>query len=201
LARVAEGATDLRVAARAGGQPVTLASGVEASEYPSWSPDGRSLTFAAGSPIKVWVVSAAGGEPRELTPNGGDYPQWSPAGELISYSVWTQDSDPAQGAWVVPAAGGTPRKIGREPTRMVWSTDGRLLWQLRRSGDEVELWEADTGIWRWRRRAVLDLGRPADSHLEHLPLTVHRETGELVMNRRTTISRLLVFDGVDPDRW
>jgi len=201
LARVAEGATDLRVAARSGGQPVTLASGVEASEYPSWSPDGRSLTFAAGSPIKVWVVSAAGGEPRELTPNGGDYPQWSPASELISYSVWTQDSDPAQGAWVVPAAGGTPRKIGREPTRMVWSTDGRLLWQLRRSGDEVELWEADTGIWKWRRRAVLDLGGPAASHLEHLPLTVHRETGELVMNRRTTISRLLVFDGVDPDRW
>jgi Tol biopolymer transport system component len=192
---------ELKVVARAGGQPVTLASGVEASEYPSWSPDGRSLVFAAGSPVKAWVVSAAGGEPRELTPDGGDYPRWSPAGDVVAYSVWTHDSDPAQGAWVVSVAGGAPRKIGREPTRMVWSADGRLLWQLRRSGDEVELWEADAGVWKWRRRAVLDLGRPAASHLEHLPLTVHRETGELVMNRRTRVSRLLVFDGVDPDRW
>jgi len=201
LARDPGVGAELKVIARAGGQPVTLASGVEASEYPSWSPDGRSLVFAAGSPVKAWVVSAAGGEPRELTPDGGDYPRWSPAVDVVAYSVWTQDSDPAQGAWVVPAAGGAPRKIGREPTRMVWSPDGRLLWQLRRSGDEVELWEADAGVWKWRRRAVLDLGRPAASHQEHLPLTVHRETGELVMNRRTTTSRLLVFDGVDPDRW
>ena len=201
LARDPSVGTELRVVARAGGQPVTLATGVEASEYPSWSPDGRFLAFAAGSPIRVWVVSAAGGKPRELTPNGGDYPQWSPAGGLISYSVWTQESDPAQGAWVVPATGGTPRKIGRDPTRILWSADGSLLWQLRRWRDEVELWEAETGVWRWRRRAVLDLGRPAASHLEHLPLTVHPETGELVMNRRTTISRLLVFDGIDPDRW
>jgi len=193
--------TELKVVARAGGQPVTLASGVEASEYPSWSPDGRFLAFAAGSPVKAWVVSAAGGEPRELTPDGGDYPRWSPKGDVVAYSVWTQDTDPAQGAWVVPAAGGAPHKIGREPTRMVWSADGRLLWQLRRSNDEVELWEVDAGVWRWRRRAVLDLGRPAASHQEHLPLTVNRETGELVMNRRTRMSRLLVFDGLDPDRW
>jgi hypothetical protein len=201
LARDPGVGAELKVVARAGGQPVTLASGVEPSEYPSWSPDGRSVVFAAGSPVKAWVVSAAGGEPRELTPDGGDYPRWSPAGDVVAYSVWTQDSDPAQGAWVVPAAGGAPQKIGREPTRMVWSTDGRLLWQLRRSDDQVELWEADAGVWKWRRRAVLDLGRPAASHLEHLPLTVHRETGELVMNRRTRTSRLLVFDGVDPDRW
>jgi len=201
LARIPGVGTELRVVSRAGGQSVTLASGVEDSEYPSWSPDGRFLTFAAGSPIEVWVVSAAGGQPRRLTLVGGDYPRWSPAGTWISYSVWTEDSDPNQGAWVVPAAGGKPRKIGSEPTRMVWSPDGRLLWQLRRAGDHVELWEADTGVWSWRRRAVLDLGRPAASHLEHLPLTVDSETGDLVMNRRTTISGLLVFDGVDPDRW
>jgi Tol biopolymer transport system component len=193
--------TVLRVVSRSGGQPVTLAAGVEASEYPSWSPDGRFLAYAAGSPIRVWVVSAAGGEPRELTPDGGDYPSWSPTGDEIAYSVWTQDSDPDQGAWVVAAGGGTPRKIGRQPTRMVWSRDGRLLWQLRRQGDRIELWETVPGTWRWTRRSVLDLGLPAASHLEHLPLTLSPRSGELVMNRRTTISSLLVFDGLDPDRW
>jgi serine/threonine protein kinase len=201
LAQDPDEGTVLRVVSRAGGQPVTLASGVEASEFPSWSPDGRHLAFAAGSPIRVWVVSAAGGEPRELTPDGGDYPSWSPTRDLIAYSVWTQDSDPNQGAWVVPANGGSPRKIGREPTRMVWSRDGSFLWQLRRAGDVIELWEAVPGAWSWSRRAILDFGIPAPSHFEHIPLTVSRRTGQLVMNRRTNLSGLLVFEGLDPDRW
>ena len=201
LARALGGNIELRVVSRAGGRPVTLATGVETSEYPSWSPDGRFLAYAAGSPLKVWVVSAAGGEPRELTPEGGDYPQWSPDGGLIAYSVWTEDSDPNQGAWVVPASGGTPRRIGREPTRNLWSRDGGLLWQLRRRGDEIELWEAAPGVWKWRRRSTLDLDGPAQTHLEHLPLTVNPATGELVMNRRTAVGSLLVFDGLDQGRW
>jgi hypothetical protein len=201
LARVADSGTELRVVSGDGGRPVTLAADVEPSEYPSWSPDGRFVAYAAGYPIRVWVVSAAGGEPRELTPDGGDYPQWSPDGRWIAYSMWTQDSDPNQGAWVIPADGGSPRKIGRQPTRMVWSADGRLLWQLRRSGDAVELWESDSGVWSWRRRSVLDIGRPAGSHFEHLPLTVNPRTGDLVMNRRTTVSGLILFEGLDPSRW
>ena len=201
LARVPENGTELRVMSIQGGQVVTLATGIEPSEYPSWSPDGRFVTFAAGSPIKVWVVSAAGGEPRELTPGGGDYPRWSPDGQWIAYSVWTQDSDPNQGAWVVEAEGGSPVKVGDEPTRLVWSADGAFLWQLRRSEDEIELWQADTGLWSWRRRSTLDIGQPAASHLEHLPLTVNPATGELVMNRRTTLANLLVFEGLDSTRW
>ena len=201
LASLPESGTELRVVARSGGQPVTLATEVESSEYPSWSSDGRFIAFAAGSPIKVWVVPASGGDPRELTPDGGDYPQWSPSGDWIAYSVWTQDSDPDQGAWVVDAGGGTPLKIGDHPTRLTWSRDGGLLWQLRRAGDRVELWEAEAGVWDWRRRSILDLGRPAASHLEHLPLTVNPATGELVMNRRTSLASLLMFEGVDRARW
>jgi len=201
LARSPDGELELRVMSRTGGQPVTLASGVEASEYPSWSPDGRFLAFAAGSPITVRVVSAAGGQVRLLTPNGGDYPQWSPDGRWIAYSVWTDDSDPNQGAWVVSADGGDPVMIGSEPTRLVWSIEGDRLWQLRRAGGELELWEAKEGAWKWSRRSVLDLGRPPATHMEHLPLTVDPTTGSLVMNRRTATGSLLVFEGLDPQRW
>jgi serine/threonine protein kinase/Tol biopolymer transport system component len=201
LAQDSNDGTVLRVVSRIGGQPVTLATDVEASEYPSWSPDGRHLAFAAGSPTRIWVVSAAGGEPRELTPLGGDYPRWSPDGRWIAYSVWTRESDPDQGGWVVPAEGGTPQKVSDEPTRLVWSRSGGLLWQLRRNGDRIELWETASGEWDWSRRSTLDLGMPAASHLEHLPLTVDPRSGELIMNRRSTASTLVVFEGLDPDRW
>ncbi len=201
LARVPENGTELRVMSLSGGQPVTLATGVEPSEYPSWSPDGRFVTFAAGSPIKVWVVSAAGGEPRELTPGGGDYPRWSPDGQWIAYSVWTQDSDPNQGAWVVEADGGTPIKIGDEPTRLVWSTDGGFFGSCgdRKTtsscGRRIQSSGSGGGVRSWTSV------RPAASHLEHLPLTVNPATGELVMNRRTTLANLLVFENMDTRRW
>jgi hypothetical protein len=83
----------------------------------------------------------------------------------------------------------------------VWSRRGSFLWQLRRSGENIELWETMPEAWTWVRRSTLDLGLPAASHLEHLPLTVSPRTGKLVMNRRTTLSTLLVFEGLDPDRW
>jgi hypothetical protein len=102
---------------------------------------------------------------------------------------------------VVPAEGGTPRKVGDEPTRLVWSRRGSFLWQLRRADDRIELWELMPEVWTWARRSILDLGLPAASHLEHLPLTVSPITGELIMNRRTTLSTLLVFEGLDPERW
>ena len=193
--------TTLAVIGRDGGPPLVLAENVEASEYPSWSPDGRFIAHAAGSPIRVRVVSAVGGSPRELTPDGGDYPVWSPRGDWIAYSVWTDPSDPMQGAWVVPPAGGQPRRISDVPTRLAWSSDGSRLFQLRRQADRLELWEAAVDGWEWRRRSVLDIGGQPRMHMEHLPFTVDPTTGRLIMNRRSSASSVLVYDGLDPERW
>jgi dipeptidyl aminopeptidase/acylaminoacyl peptidase len=193
--------TSLAVVSRDGGQSVILVDGIEPSEYPSWSPDGSRIAFAAGDPLQVHVVSAAGGAVAIVTPDGGDYPVWSPDGSMIAYSVWTDDSDPDQGAWVVPVTGGEVIKVGSEPTRLVWSLDGRRLFQLRRSGDRLELWQAEVGGWSWRKRSVLDLGISPSFHVEHLPLTVDPSNGRLIVNRRTSSSALIVFDGLDPERW
>lgn len=196
-----EGETDLRVVAVNGGDPVTVASAVEGSEYPSWSPDGRHLAYAGGAPVNVWVVSRAGGEPRQLTRSGGDYPRWSPDGRRIAYVIWTEESDPLQGAWVVDAAGGEPVRVGDLPTQLGWSPDGSRLWQLRRPGAELELWYAEADGWQWRRSGTVRLGAPAAPHLEHLPFTIDRRSGHLVFNRRSSTGALVVFDGVDPRRW
>jgi serine/threonine protein kinase/Tol biopolymer transport system component len=201
LAREEGRGAELRVISREGGQPVTLASDVESPEYPSWSPDGRFVAFAAGTPIRVWIVSAAGGEPRLLTPDGGDYPVWSPDGRWVAYVVWTEESDVNQGAWVVPADGGTALKVSDHPTRLMWSLDGRWLQQLRWSGGELELWRADARNWQWSRHAVLETGMSPSVHLSYRPFTADPATGRLVMNRRSSTSSLVVFDGLDPRRW
>ena len=191
----------LKVVSRDGGQPVTLAPDVEGPEYPSWSPDGRFIAYAAGTPIRVWVVSAAGGEPRLVTPDGGDYPVWSPDGRWISYVVWTEDSDENQGAWVVGASGGTPMKVGDEPTRLVWHKDEGLLMQLRLNGGKLELWQCEPGLWQWSRRSGLDVGLERTVHEAYRPLTVDPASGRLIINRRSSADRLVLFEGLDPARW
>jgi len=195
------GGVDLMVLALSGGEPVTLATGVEGSEFPSWSPDGRSVAFAAGSPLQVWVVSAAGGEPRAVSPPGGDYPAWSPDGRWIAYSVWTDSSDANQGAWLVSPEGNSPTKVSSHPTRLAWSRDGRQLLQLRREQEAIAVYSAKAGRKQWKRSAVLNLDGPAPEHFEYLPLTVDPATGDLILNRRVRRSTLMVFEGLDPNRW
>lgn len=208
LSRVAylahsDGSTGLLVRPRDGGEAVTLARDLENSEFVSWSPDGSSITFAGGSPLRVWVVSAAGGSPRAVSGPGGDYPVWSPDGSMIAFSIWTEESDPDQGTWIVDSDGRNPRKISDFPTRVVWDLGSGDLLQLRRSTDDaaIELWQANPVEGRWTRRSRLDLGVRPPIQLEFLPLTVDQASGKLVMNRRTGSSRLLVFDGVDVARW
>ena len=197
---------ELRVLSLSGGEPVTLAVGVEGSEFPSWSPDGRFIAFAAGDPLRVHVVSSAGGTVRTIGPPGGDYPVWSPSGRWVAFTVWTDPSDPAQGIWKVSPDRGDPVRIGSSPTRVAWSRDGMTLFQLRREEDAIVLYRLDAvdridDTHHWRRGAQMALDGPAPEHFEFQPLTVDPTTGELILNRQKNQSKLVVFEEIDPVRW
>jgi Tol biopolymer transport system component len=60
------------------------------AHLPRWSPDGTRIAFMAarpGSPWKIFLISAQGGTPQELAPEGrnqGD-PTWTPEGNSIIF--------------------------------------------------------------------------------------------------------------------
>ncbi len=199
LALGKEGRHELRVADLEGGAPLTVAKGVEASELPSWSPDGTRLTWAAGSPLGVWVGPVGGGQPVRILK--GDYPRWSPAGDWIAAVVWTEESDPDQGLWVVHPDGTGARKIGPVPSQFAWTPDGRALWQIRRKGEGIELWRCAVKSWRWRRVRALDPGGPVFAYQEFLPFSVEPGTGRLLLNLRRDTGELVLFDSLEPSRW
>lgn len=124
--------------------PITGSYG---SSWPQWSPDGKQIAFVsnrtaepdANENTDVFVISAAGGEPKKLTSHEGpdEMPNWSPDGKSIVYItqlepkyLWYDQLDLA----VIPVEGGTPRVLTRDLDRNVWNPsygpDGRLYFMI-----------------------------------------------------------------------
>jgi hypothetical protein len=66
---------------------------------PSWSPDGRRIAYSArvAGRWQIFVMLPNGGDPIQMTSDGGEDPLWSPDGRFIAYSqnnrVLVMDSD------------------------------------------------------------------------------------------------------------
>jgi serine/threonine protein kinase/Tol biopolymer transport system component len=63
---------------------------------PQWSPDGKQIAFAGavpGKPSHIYMVSADGGAPKELTKGGRDevFPNWSPDGNSLIFGNPTSE--------------------------------------------------------------------------------------------------------------
>jgi TolB protein len=106
---------------------------------PSWSPDGTEIAFdrltdspATGTFDQIYVVSASGGAPTNLTgdPTVGDLaPSWSPDGTRIVFS--SDRGDNQHDLWTMAATGGDLRRVTSTPSRdelhAAWSPDGRRI--------------------------------------------------------------------------
>jgi Tol biopolymer transport system component len=113
---------------------VTSAPGDELE--PSFSPDSGSIVFSTGEGAGIYIVAAAGGEPRLLVAAvRARTPRFSPDGQRVTYwtgpPVWvTTVTRATTGLFVIPASGGPPRALAPEFAQArygAWSPDGKKI--------------------------------------------------------------------------
>jgi tricorn protease len=106
---------DVWIVARHGGDAHRLVTGVHLASAPIFSPDGTKIAFSAGydGNVDVYVVDAAGGEPRRLTYHPGDDVAvgWTRDGrDVLFRSSRSSYSDPDR-LFTIPASGGWPAQL------------------------------------------------------------------------------------------
>ena len=136
---------DIYVVNRDGSGLVRLTDSPEADDNPAWSPDGSKIAFRSfrdGRLGDIWVMSANGSSPVNLTPDplpavtDERRPAWSPDGTYIAFAsnrggtldIWTMRSD-----------GSDLLQVTKDPdydTEPTWSPTGTQI-AFRRSNDDI----------------------------------------------------------------
>lgn len=113
--------------------PLTLFAAAAALASPAYirTPDlhDHQIVFAAVGDL--WVVSDAGGQPRQLTSSAGDesQPAFSPDGKWIAFTGWY---DGNVDTYVVPTEGGEPKRLTWGPWSdevVDWTADGKVVFR------------------------------------------------------------------------
>jgi eukaryotic-like serine/threonine-protein kinase len=138
---------DIRIYPTGAGSPKSLGNGgLAAVNRVRWLPDAGSLLVCGNEPgrgTRCYVMSAAGGALRPVTPEGGTRGLPSPDGRFVAASM-------PEGHVLFPIDGGPGRPLtglAREERAIRWSPDGRSLWVSRLPAlpARVESYDVATG--------------------------------------------------------
>jgi len=120
---------------------------------PRWSPDAKQIAFSAllpGKPWKIYLVSADGGSPQQLTPEERweNDPTWSPDGNSLIFGAGSFAST-AFGIYLLDVRTRhmslLPGSEGLFSPR--WSPDGRYVAALQVGGKKAALFDFTTQQW------------------------------------------------------
>jgi len=103
-----EGSSDIYVISADGGKPRRLTTEASADITPVWSKDGRWIYFGSdrSGDFQIWKIPSGGGEPVQVTRQGGYATVASPDDKYIYYGKRN-----APGIWRVPLDGGEESRI------------------------------------------------------------------------------------------
>jgi Tol biopolymer transport system component len=133
---------DLYTIPIAGGTATRLTSGIAHDMQPRWSPDGKQIVFVSdrSGDENVWLVGAAGGEPRPLT-DGDDMTYYSPVFTPDGNYVVVAKGTPTglEKLWLYHVKGGRGLEMAGGPPglRMMGPAFGpnpRYVWFAQRGG-------------------------------------------------------------------
>ena len=191
------GENEIWAADISGGNAVQVTSLGANPGYPSWSPDRSTIAFHSNSEERasgnIFVVSAEGGKPRDLTSHASTnvMPTFSRDGRWIYFQ--STRSGPLS-IWKMPAEGGDPVRISRTSgMRGIESTDGPFLYYVEsvRTDQPGSLWRQPLGSGESVKLidsvlptnfAVVDDGvyylerAPGDTRLRYIDLATRRST-------------------------
>ena len=154
--RSGNGNLDIWVRQVGGGEPMRLTQDPASEREPTFSPDGTMVAFRSEKEGGgIYVVSALGGSPRKIAPEG-QRPRFSPDGSQIAY--WSGEFGGGSAAFsarnycrilVVATTGGAPRQVRADfmgAAYPEWAPDGQHLLFLGRR-DETQPVDESIDWW------------------------------------------------------
>jgi tricorn protease len=152
-------AGEIWAVSREGGTARLVVAGQGRNSRPIFSPDGRWIAFtgAYDGNTDVYVVPAAGGEPRRLTwhPGADVALGWTPDGKGVLFRSGRSSSRDLDQLYVVDVAGGPPRELplpsgdaasfSPDATHLAYTPfmQWEPAWKHYRGGQTARIWIAD----------------------------------------------------------